>query len=235
MANKSNSTTTIPVTSGPSSPIRIVVHPYASALPLGCFAFGVGNALTSAFYLHWIPVADQHTLAIMLLAFVAPLELIPCIMAFLSRDTGGATAMGIFSAAWVVQGIELLSGSVSVSNLATGIFLLMLSLYLIILAVVTFSAKPLLGILLSLAVLRSLGASLMQFGFIKGSTLPTAIFGFLVSLFAVYSGLGFLLEDIYQKPMAMTFRRGKARAALDGNLQEQLTEIAHEAGVRNQL
>jgi NAD(P)-dependent dehydrogenase (short-subunit alcohol dehydrogenase family) len=35
---------------------RIVVRPYASSLPLGCFAFGVGNTLMSVFS----PVKDME-------------------------------------------------------------------------------------------------------------------------------------------------------------------------------
>lgn len=215
--------------------IRVVVRPYASALPLGCFAFGVGNALTSALYLHWIPATDLPILAIMFLAFVAPLELIPCIMAFLSRDTGSATAMGIFSAAWVVQGIKLLSAGSDSPSPALGIFLLFLAVFLAILAFVTFSDKPLLGVLLTLAMLRSIGASLLQFGLSGGLGVTTAVLGLLVSAFSLYSGLGFLMEDIKQKPLAMTFRRGEAKAALEGDLQHQLHRAIREAGVRDQL
>ena len=216
--------------------IRVVLRPYASALPLGCFAFAVGNAMTSALYLHWIPTTDTRILAVILLAFVAPLELIPCVMAFLSRDTGGATAMGIFSAAWVVQGIVMLLTGPGNMSTAVGILLIFLAIFLAILAFATFSDKPLLGILLTIAMLRSIGASLMQFGAAGATGVAiTAILGFMVTGFALYSGLGFLLEDIKQRPLAMTFRRGEAKAAFEGNVERQLGRALHEAGVRDQL
>ena len=91
-------------------PVQIVLRPYASSIPLASFAFGTGNALYSAFLLHWIPGSETRVLAYMLLAFVAPLELAPSLMAFLARDSGGATAFAIFGAAWVVQGLTLLGG-----------------------------------------------------------------------------------------------------------------------------
>ena len=91
-------------------PVQIVLRPYASSIPLASFAFGVGNILYSAFLLHWIPAVEARELAYMLLAFVAPLELGPSLMAFLARDSGGATAFAIFGAAWVVQGLSLLGG-----------------------------------------------------------------------------------------------------------------------------
>ena len=214
---------------------RIVVRPYGSALPLGCFAFGVGNALLSAYALHWIPLGDTNVIAIMMLAFVAPLELIPCIMAFLSRDSGGATAMGVFAAAWVVQGIELLTGPIGSTSIAVGVFLFLLALILIVLTVASFPGKPLLGVLLTIAVLRSSGAALVQFGFAGAAILFTAWTGFLLAAFAFYSGLGFLMEDIKQRPLAMTFRRKEAKAALEGDLAHQLKPLANEAGVRQQL
>ena len=88
--------------------VRIVLRPYASTIPLASFAFGVGNVLYAAFLLHWIPQSESMLLAVMLLAFAAPLELFPCAMAFVSRDGGGATAFGIFGASWIVLGVQLI-------------------------------------------------------------------------------------------------------------------------------
>lgn len=214
---------------------RVVLRPYASALPLGSFAFGVGNVLLSAFALHWIPLAEANVVAIMLLAFVAPLELIPCFMAFLSRDAGGATAMGIFASAWTVQGLLLLKPNPTALSPAMGIFLVLLAIFLAILAVVTFAGKPLLGVLLVIAVLRTIGACLVQFGVGSPMDVIAAGLGLLLSAFAIYSGLGFLMEDVKQKPLAMTFRRGQAKAAMEGDLQHQLKRVSTEAGVRQQL
>jgi succinate-acetate transporter protein len=132
---------------GYNTDTRIVVRPYASALPLGCFAFGVGNTLMSVYAFHWIGSSETRLMAVLLLAFVALLELIPCIMAFLSRDTGGATAMGVFSAVWVVQGIQFIIAAPHAPSVAMGMFLLMLAILLAMLAIVSFPGKPLLGIL----------------------------------------------------------------------------------------
>jgi succinate-acetate transporter protein len=221
--------------SAAQSAVRIVVHPYASSLPLGCFSFGIGNVLLSAFLLHWFPASDTLVFAVMLLAFVAPLELIPCLVAFVSRDTGAATAMGLFSAGWVVQGIELIVANPNTPSPVAGLFLLLLALCLALLAAVTFSGKPLLGMLLSVAMLRSIAAGLVQMG-VRGSTQTVAaILGLLVALFAFYSGFGLMLEDIKGKPIAMTFHRKQARIAMEGSLRDQMKNIANEAGVRKQL
>ena len=122
--------------------VRIVLRPYASALPLGCFAFGIGNLLYSAFLLHWIPAAEARTLAVLLLGFVAPLQLLPCAMGFLSRDTGTATGMGIFGFSWLVQAVGILQANGDPPSIATGVFLLALAVCLAALTIVTISGNP---------------------------------------------------------------------------------------------
>lgn len=215
--------------------VRVVVRPYASAMPLGFFAFGVGNALLAALALHWIPASGTHEVAVMLLAFVAPLELIPCIFGFLSRDAGGATAMGVFAAAWVVQGVRLLLPDPDATSPAMGVFLLSLSIFILILAIVSFAGKPLLGVLLTIAVLRSIGGALVHFGIGGFVVIATPVLGLLLTVFSIYGGLGFLMEDVLQRPLPMTFRRGRAKAAMEGDLQNQLKRVSKEAGVRQQL
>ncbi len=214
---------------------RIVLRPYASAIPLASFAFAVGNVLYSAFLLHWIPAAESMTLAVILLAFVAPLELFPSVLAYLSRDTGGATAFGIFGAAWVVQGLQLLMDGAGRQSVAGGIFLACLALCLAILSGITFPGKPLLGSLLVFAVLRTIGAALMEFGVGHSVAMITAIFGFLLALLAFYAALAFLDEDVRQVISPLTFRTGAAKAAMEGTLEEQLEPLSREAGVRKQL
>ena len=214
---------------------RIVLRPYASAIPLGAFAFGIGNVLYSAFLLHWIASSESLLLAVMLLAFVAPLELLPCVMAYLSRDTGGATAFGIFGAAWVVQGIQLLLPGANQPSVASGIFLASLALCLAILSVITFPGKPLIGSLLVVAVLRTVGAALMEFAFGHSIATISAILGLVLALFAFYSGVAFLDEDVRQVISPLTFRTGAARAAMEGSLEEQIEPLSREAGIRKQL
>ena len=214
--------------------VRVTVRPIASALPLGCFAFGVGNVLLSAYSLHWLPVAESSLVALMLLAFVAPLELIPCILAYLARDTGGATAMGIFSMAWIVQAIELLRSPTLPPSPTDGLFLALLALCLAVLTAASFPGKPLLGALLTIAFLRSVTAAAVAFG-VHPLAPAAGILGLLLAAFGFYSGLGFLLEDVRGTPLAMTFRRGAAKAAMEGNMQHQIERLFTEAGVRQQL
>ena len=216
-------------------PVQIVLRPYASSIPLASFAFAVGNVLYSAFLLHWIGAGEAHLVGLMLLGFVAPLELGPSLMAFLARDSGGATAFGIFGAAWVVEGLSLLGGAPSSRSAATGIFLVCLALCLVILTVVTFKGKPLLGVVLVVATLRTLMAAAGQFNGAIWAATSAGWCGLVLALLAFYSGLAFLEEDVTQRLSPLTFRTGEARAAMEGELSKQVETIEKEAGVRKQL
>ncbi len=216
-------------------PVQIVLRPYASSLPLASFAFGTGNLLYSALLLHWIPAEEARLVAVMLLAFVAPLEIGPSIMAFLARDTGGATAFAIFGAAWVLQGYQLLDGLPKTQSPGSAVFLLCLALCLAMLTAVTFKGKPLLGAVLIVAIVRTGFAAGAAFTGSDTIGMVAAWCGILLAALAFYSGYAFLEEDVTQEISPLTFRTGEARSAMEGELKDQVSAIEKEAGVRKQL
>lgn len=216
-------------------PVQIVLRPYASAVPLAAVAFGVGNILASAFLFHWIPANETTTLGILLIAFVAPLELVPSILAFLSRDTGTATAFAIFGSSWLVLGLQLLVFHRVEPNITYSIFMLSLVIVLGILASVTFSGKPVIGVLILVAIVRDIAAALFDSGISSRAGTITAICGLVVALIAFYCAYAFLEEDIKQRLSPLTLRSGEARRAMEGNLADQTEAITREAGVRKQL
>lgn len=216
-------------------PVQIVLRPYASSMPLAAFAFGTGNALYSSYLLHWIPTSETRLVAYMLLGFVAPLELGPSVMAFLARDSGGATAFAIFGAAWIVQGLSLLGGAPPPTSAASAAFLLCLAVCLLMLAIVTFKGKPLLGAVLIVAIARTSGAAAMSITGKPWISAATGWCGLLLAGMAFYSGIAFLEEDVTQEISPLTFRTGEAKAAMEGKLEDQVSAIEKEAGVRKQL
>ncbi len=214
--------------------VRIVVKPYASALPIGCFSFAIGNALYSAFLLHWIPESETKLLAVTLLAFVAPLESIACWMAFLSRDTGAATAMGIFAASWVAQGVQLYGFGPGASP-TTGVLLINLVLCLGIIFAVTIKGKPLLAIIICFAFLRTGAAAAVEFGFKGPVAVTAAVLGLIVTASSFYAGLALLMEDVKGRILPLTLRSADAENAMAGSFEDQMGHVANEAGVRHQL
>ena len=83
---------------------RIMLRPIGSGLPLGFFAFAIGMLLLGCSAIGWIPASEQKDVGMLLIAFVFPLELIATIVAFLARDTLGATTLGLFATSWLSLG-----------------------------------------------------------------------------------------------------------------------------------
>jgi succinate-acetate transporter protein len=214
---------------------RIVVRPLGSALPLGFFAFGTGTVLLAAVELKWIGPAEKLALISVVLAFVAPLELLASVFAFFSRDTGAGTAMAIFGAGWIALSLYFLNAGMQAKTATFGIFLIMDSLAILALGMASYSGKPLLSVILLIAAARFLLVACVQFGAGAPVALASGAVGLLTGVFAVYGGLALLLEDVKQKTVLPMFRRRNAKAALEGSLEDQLDRIASEAGVRQQL
>lgn len=80
---------------------RIFLRPLASPVPLAFFAFGVGSFLQSTLQLGWVSQDEVRDVALILGAFVFPVELVAAIFAFLARETLGSTVLGVFSFAWL--------------------------------------------------------------------------------------------------------------------------------------
>jgi TM2 domain-containing membrane protein YozV len=74
--------------------VRIVVRPHATSLALGFFSFGIGMLLLGGVANGWLHPSDRHTVGLILAAFVFPLEFLSAVIAFLARDTFGATGSG---------------------------------------------------------------------------------------------------------------------------------------------
>jgi uncharacterized protein len=213
----------------------IVVRPLASALPLGFFAFGIGMLLLGASGLGWAPASEGKQVGMLLMAFVFPLEFAAMIIAFLARDTGGATALGVFSTSWLAAGWLLLEANPGQTSDAFGLYELTFATMVLLLAVAAWPAKPFFTVLLSVSAVRAVLAGAYELG---GSTTVDRIaggFGVGICVVAFYGGLALLLEDAQQRAVLPLFRRGDAARALEGDLGEQLQRLENEAGIRTQL
>src|SRR5437764_719783 len=106
---------------------RITLRPIASPLPLALLAVMTGGLLLACYQIGAFPLKDQHTIALILLGFVVPLELIAVVFCFLARDTVAATGFGLFAGAWFASALTLLNSAPSQTDKAFGVFLLALA------------------------------------------------------------------------------------------------------------
>ena len=105
-----------------SPEVRIVVRPYATSLALGFFSFGIGMLLLGGIANGWLHPSDRHTVGVLLAAFVFPLELVAAVVAFLARDTFGATGLGLFATSWLALGLVDMQASQDALSRAVGLY-----------------------------------------------------------------------------------------------------------------
>ncbi len=214
---------------------RIMLRPIASGLPLGFFAFTGGTVLLSALELGWTPVATTAQVAVLVLAFVVPLELLSGIFAFLARDSGAATGLTTLSAAWAATAVSLLHGPPGALSRPLAIFLLVLAVVMLVLSVTAVTGKPLFGVLLLIGAGRFALTGVYQATGSTGVDHAAGWLGVPLALFALYGGLALLLEESYQRMVLPLGRRGRARSSFEGGFEHQVRQAEQEAGVRRQL
>ena len=195
--------------------VRIAVRPYGSVVPLGFLAFGIGMFMYAAQDVEWVKPAEGHTVGLMLAAFVAPLEGLAAILAFLGLLTMQA-APGRLSAAY-------------------GYFLIAFTIVVLLLALVGWLGQPLIAALLTVSAARGASAAVYQLGGGRGWNQAAGWIALGVFCVAMYGGLAFLLEDARGRAVLPLGRRGSSREAIEGDLDVQLAGLAGEPGVRKHL
>jgi len=103
---------------------RVTLRPIASPAALGFIGLAGATATLAGLRLGWVEKAEGQNVALILLAFTAPLQLVASIFGFLSRDAVVATGMGILSGIWFAFGLVLHTSSPGATSDALGLFLL---------------------------------------------------------------------------------------------------------------
>jgi uncharacterized protein len=215
--------------------VRIVVRPYASSLPLGFFAFGIGMLLLGGLANGWLHPSDRHTVGLILAAFVFPLELLATVVAFVARDAFGGTGLGLFSTSWLALGLANMSASQDAVSRTVGLYEFGFAFAVGLLAVAAFAGKPLIGAIMLVAAVRSSLSGVHEWG--GPAALYTAAGWLGVAIFAaaMYGGIAFLLEEVRREEVLPVLRRGSSKESIEGDLGAQLRQLADEAGVRQTL
>ncbi len=215
--------------------VRINLRPLANPLPLGLFAFGIGMLMLAGQTAGWIPAGEARQVGLLLASFVFLLEGFSMIVAALARDTLATTVLGLFTTSWLALGLQLLTGKPGATSHAVGFFLLAFAAPVISLAVLAFSGKPLIGLLLTLSATRAVLDGIYQLSGATGVEHAAGYVAAAIAGVAWYTGTATALEDMRQRAVLPVLRRGAATQAMKGGLQPQLEHALGEAGVREQL
>jgi uncharacterized protein len=220
------------VTSGAA---RIVLRPVGNPLPLGFLALAGGTLLVSGLQLAWLKPADGQDVAVILIAFVFPLQLLASVLGYLARDVVAGTGMGLLAGTWLSIGLVTLTSPPGSTSDALGLFLLLAGAAMLVPAAASATGKLVPAALLATTAARFATAGIYQLTASGGWEDITGVIGLFLCGLAIYTSLAMALEDARRSTLLPLGRIASGREAVVGGLDEQLERIEREAGVREQL
>ena len=213
---------------------RIVLRPLATPLPLGFLGLVVAASMSACLHLGWIPSDGARGVALALVLFAAPVQLVACIFGFLGRDAVAATGMGLQFPAWIGTGALLLAGPTSPS-VTSGVFSLVVGTVLLIPAVIGLTTKVVAGAVMATTAAHFLLLGGYQVSGNAAAESSAGALGLFLAVLALYAALAFELEDARRTTVLSVLRRGLSAEAMRPSLPAQVRRVENEAGVREQL
>ena len=218
-----------------TSPARIVLRPIGNPLPLGFLALAAATLLVSGLQLSWLDPSDGKAVALILIAFVFPLQLLASIFGYLARDVVAGTAMAVLAGSWLSIALVALTSPPGSTNDALGLFLLISAVSMLVSASAAATGKLVPAAVLATTALRFATTGAYQLTASPGCKQAAGVVGLVLCALAVYAALAMALEDAARRTRLPLGRHGAGYGSLAGGLDEQLESIEHEAGVREQL
>ena len=191
--------------------------------------------MVSGLQLGWVQPAEGKNVALILIGFVVPLQLLASVLGFLARDSLAGIAMGILSGSWLAVGLVLLISQPGSTSDALGLFLLVAGTAMLLPATAALASKLVPAMVLATTALRFVATGLYQLTAASAWKMAAGLVGLLLAALARYAAWAFELEDATKQTMLSTLRGGKGAEALHQGLLDQVAQVDHEAGVRQQL
>lgn len=219
----------------PGAAARIVLRPIGNPLPLGFLALAAATLLVSGLQLGWLEPADGKAVALILIAFVFPLQLLASILGYLARDVVAGTGMGVLAGSWLSVALVQLNSPPGSTSDALGLFLLIAAVAMLVSAGAATTGKLVPATVLATTALRFAVTGAYQLTASPDWKQAAGIVGLVLCAFAVYAALAMALEDAKRETILPLGRRGVGRQSMGSGLDAQLEGIEHETGVREQL
>jgi succinate-acetate transporter protein len=215
--------------------VRVSLRPVGHPLPLGFLGLGVATILVSGLQLEWFPPAEGSVVALALIAFVFPVQLVSAVFGYLGRDAVAGTAMGILAGTWLTVGVVQRDLPPGGTSKALGLFLFMTATAIALPAIAAATAKLVPAIVLALTSLRFLFTGLYQWTGSSNWKSIAGAEGVVLGTLAIYAALAIILEDATGSMILPLGKHGKGLLASIGSLPDQVADVEHEPGVRQQL
>jgi uncharacterized protein len=214
---------------------RIVLRPLANPLPLGFLALAGGTLLVSGLQLGWLRPSEGQNVALILIAFVFPLQLLTSTFGYLARDVVAGTGMGVLAGTWLSIGLVTLTNPAGATSDALGLFLLLAGSAMLIPGAAATTGKLVPAAVLATTALRLATTGLYELtegGFWEDIA---GIVGIVLCALALYAALAMALEDARHAEVLPLGRRGARCNALEAGLPAQVDHVERAAGIREQL
>lgn len=215
--------------------VRVTLRPIANPLPLGFLALAGGTLTVSGLQLGWVPPHEGRDVALILIAFVFPLQLLASIFGYLARDVVAGTGMGVLAGTWLSIGLVTLTSTAGATSKALGLLLLLSFAAMLVPASATLAVKAVPASVLGTAALRFGVTGVYE---LTGSGTwkdAAGVVGLALCAIGVYAALAMALEDSRGRTVLPLGRRAEGRTAIGAGIESQAAGVAHEAGVRSQL
>lgn len=214
---------------------RIVLRPIATPFPLGFVALATASLLVAGSELGWFSAHDRPLIAVVLMGFSFPLQLLSSIFGFLSRDTVAATGFAVQGATWLVVGMSLILGRPGHVDHVLGVLLLASSAWVGFCAFGSSLGKLVPAAVMASVALRFLLTGLYQLSASRGLEHAAAIVGLLVVALAAYGSLALEVENLERHTVLPLLRRSTGAEAMQGDFATQTHRLIREPGAREQL
>lgn len=214
----------------------IVLRAYASPLPLGLFAFAVGNVLLAVSHLGGFSPADVRVVMVMLATFIALPQFLAAVLGFLTREPLVATLLGLLAVTWPTDAVvQQYTGATT--SAPRGALFLALAGVLVLLALPGLTSKPLFSVVLFAAALRFAAGGVYDLTASTTWMRVSGIVAILVAVLAAYLATALVIEDVRHRTVLPVGRLGgtESRSAMEAGLATQARSLPQEAGVRAQL
>jgi succinate-acetate transporter protein len=214
---------------------RVILRPIGNPLPLGFLALAAGTLVVAGLQLSWLDPSQGKDVALVLVAFVFPLQLVASVFGYLGRDVVAGTGMGVLAGTWLTVGLVALTSPPGSTSETLGLFLLVAALAMLVPAAAASGGKLVATAVLATTAVRFATTGLYELTSAELWQDLTGIVGLFLGALALYAALAMTLEDARRQTVLPLGRRGAGRDSVGGNLGAQLAQIEREAGVREQL
>jgi uncharacterized protein len=214
----------------------IVLRAYASPLPLGLFAFAIGNVLLSVAHLGGFSPADVRVVMVMLATFIALPQFLAAVLGFLTREPLVATLLGLLAVTWPTD-VVVQQYTGAVTSPPRGALFLALAGVLVLMALPGLTAKPLFSAVVLAAALRFAAGGVYDLTASTAWERVSGVVAAVVALGAAYLAVALVTEDVRHRTVLPVGRVGgtESRSAMEAGLAAQASSLPQEAGVRAQL